>query len=142
MTEHATLERQAAQRMGERERAALRRLGALMRAEATELAPGDWVAARLDPEVHLRDWGERLLPELSRLMVVEEPEGPNPWARRRSDRCPLNEEQEACLRRLAVLLRAEAAELGRASPLGRRLGGWGIRLALECEDPERAPGLV
>jgi hypothetical protein len=54
-------------------------------------------------------------------------------------RQPLAEEEEAALRRLAAAMRAEAAELaGRDEGLARRLDGSGVRLALECERPQRA----
>lgn len=140
MTMQVTRER--AQRLRERERAALRRLGTLMRAEAAELGPHQWVAERLDPATPLRDWGERVLPELSTLMAAGAPESPHPWTRQSSERSPLSEEEEGSLRRLAVLLRAEAAELGPRSPVARRLSGWAIHLALDVERPERPPGLV
>jgi len=122
------------------EQAALRRVTAQMIAEAAELSPTTWVAGRLRLEVD--DWGERVLPELALLMAVDRrQDSPESWIRIRSDRCPLASEEEACLRRVAALLRAEAAELGPDSSVGARLDGWGIRLALECENPSR-PGLV
>ena len=141
MNEHATLER--APELHEREEASLRRLSAQMHAEAEELPQGGWVAERLDSQASLWEWGERVLPELAALMAVEaahEPAGS--WVRRRSDQSPLREDEEACLRRMAALLRAEAAELGEGSRLGRRLDGWGIRLALRCEVPDRSPRIA
>lgn len=141
MSAHAQARDRRSPELHEREDAALRRLGTLMRAEAAELGPDDWVAERLDTEIQLSDWGERVLPELSRLMG-EPAESDHPWARRSADRKALSEEQESCLRRLAVSLRAEATELGQGSPVGRRLGAWGLWLAVECEDPERSLGLV
>lgn len=142
MNAQAQSRHRPAPQLHEREGAALRRLETLMRAEAAELGPDDWMAERLDPGDRLSDWGERILPELSRLAAVERGEDDQPWARRSLDHRLLNDEQEGCLRRVAVLLRAEAAELGHGSPVGRRLGGWGLWLALEFEDPERSLGLV
>ena len=134
-----TLERQRAWDFDNRERAALRRLAAHMKAEAVEL-DGKWVAPRLDSDAGLPDWGERVIPELTALMSTEGTPTVVPartWTGRRTDACPLSREEEACLRRTAALLRAEAAELGGESEIGRRFDAWGSRLALECEDPDR-----
>jgi hypothetical protein len=128
------------ERLGGREQAALRRVAAQMIAESAELPPTTWVAERL--RLELDGWGERVLPELASLMAVDRrADSSQSWIRRRSDRCPLTLEDEACLRRVAALLRAEATELGPESSVGARLDGWGIRLGLECENPS-APGLV
>jgi hypothetical protein len=114
------------------EDAALRRVAAQTNAEAAELPPTAWVAERLQVD----EWGDRVLPELASLMAVDRGQQPaQSWTRRRADRSPATLEGEACLRRVAALLRAEAAELGSESPLGARLGSWGIKLALECESP-------
>jgi len=119
------------------EQAALRRLAALMRAEADELPPGCWVRRQLESDVAVGGWGDIVLPELARLVQHDEP-APDRWSRRR-ERSLLADEEEAVLRRLAAAMRAEAAELGApASALGRRLDGWGIRLALACEGAPRA----
>jgi hypothetical protein len=141
MSEQATLER--APELHEREEASLRRLTAQMHAEADELPGGGWVVEHLHPKGDVREWGERVLPELATLMAAEAADEPaDSWVRRRTDRSPLRDEEEACLRRVAALLRAEAAELGDGSRLGRRLDGWGIRLALRCEVPERSPRIA
>ena len=128
------------ERLDVREQAALRRVGAQMIAEAAELPPTTWVAEHLRLEVD--EWGERVLPELALRMAVDRRrDAAEPWIRRRSDRCPLTLEEEACLRRVASFQRAEATELGPGSSVGARLDGWGIRLGLECENPSR-PGLA
>jgi hypothetical protein len=120
-------------RLGAREQAALRRVAAQMVAEAAELPPTSWVAEHLRLDVD--EWGERVLPELAVFMAVERRQDPaQDWIRRRSDRCPLTWEEEACLRRVASLFRAEAAELGAESSVRTRLDSWGIHLALECEN--------
>ena len=132
--------RAGSQRLDAREHAALRRVAAQMISEAAELPPTSWATEHLRLDVD--EWGERVLPELASLMAVDRrQDSPESWIRVRSDRCPLASEEEACLRRVAALLRAEAAELGPESSVGARLDGWGIRLALECENPSR-PGLV
>jgi hypothetical protein len=132
--------REVRQRLDVREQAALRRVGAQMIAEAAELPPTTWVAEHLRLEVD--EWGERVLPELALHMAVDRrQDAAEPWIRRRSDRCPLTLEEEACLRRVASFQRAEATELGSGSSVGARLDSWGIRLALECENPS-APGPV
>ncbi|MGP8240921.1 MAG: hypothetical protein ACLQQB_04025 [Solirubrobacteraceae bacterium] len=133
----APLPRVAAQMVVDpREQAALRRLSAQMIAEANELAPTTWAAQRLRLEVD--GWGERVLPELAVLMAVDRTQdSAQSWIRTRSVRCPLALEEEASLRRVAALLRAEAAELGSESSVGARLDSWGIRLAVECENPGR-----
>ena len=139
-----TLERQRAREIDRREQAALRRLAAHMKAEAVEL-DGKWVAERLDSDAGLPDWGERVIPELTALMSTEGTPTVVPartWASRRTDPCPLSGDEEACLRRTAALLRAEAAELGGESEIGRRFDAWGSRLALECEDPDRPPRIL
>jgi len=124
-------------RLADDEQAALRRLAAQMHAEADELPPTSWVAEHLRLDVE--GWGERVLPQLFSLMAVEDTEQlPDSWVRRRSDSCPLTLAEEASLRRLAAILRAEAAELGPASEIGVHLDSWGIRLALQCESP---PGM-
>jgi hypothetical protein len=141
MNAHATLERTPD--VQEREEASLRRLAAQMKAEANELPQGGWVVKHLDPQDGLWEWGERVLPELAARMAAETDHEPaDSWVRRRSDESALDEEEEACLRRMAALLRAEAAELGEGSGLGKRLDGWGIRLALRCEAPERSPKIA
>jgi len=128
------------ERLRGREQAALRRVAAQMIAESAELPPTTWVAERLRLEPDA--WGERVLPELAALMAVDRRrDSSQSWVRRRSDHCPLTLDDEACLRRVAALLRAEATELGPDSSVGARLDGWGIRLGLECENPS-APGLV
>ena len=144
MNTAATLERQRAREIDKKEQAALRRLAAHMRAEAVELE-GEWVAERLDSDAGLPDWGDRVIPELSALMSAEGTQTVTPtpvFVRHRTDPCPLSEDEEACLRRTAALLRAEAAELGRDSMIGRRFDGWGSRLTPECEDPNRPPRTV
>lgn len=116
------------------EQAALRRVSAHINAEAAELPPNTWLAGRLDTEID--HWDTQLLPELERLMSSEqEPEASSSWARVRSDPCPLTQPEEACLRRIAAVLRAEADELGSASPVGARMDRLGIVLWLECEAP-------
>jgi len=140
----ATLERHRAREINQREQAALRRLAAHMSAEVAELEER-WVADRMGPDAGLPDWGERVIPELSALMSVEGTPTVVPsevWVRHRTDQCPLSQEEEACLRRTAALLRAEAAELGGDSEIGRRFDRWGNRLALECEEPNRPPRIV
>ncbi|MDX6647618.1 MAG: hypothetical protein QOK40_3345 [Miltoncostaeaceae bacterium] len=134
-----TLARRAAPARAEREEAALRRLAAVMRAEAAELPPGCWVRRQLEGDVALGGWGDLVLPELARLVHEDEPD-PDHWTRRRDSRSPLAEEEEAVLRRISALMRAEAAELDAPrSGLARRLDGWGIRLALVCERGPRGP---
>jgi hypothetical protein len=121
------------QRVEAREQAALRRVAAQMIAEAAELPSTSWVAEHLRIEVD--EWGERVLPQLACVMAVEgRQDAAQSWIRRRSDRCPLTWDEEACLRRIASLFRAEAAELGPNSSAGTRLDSWGIRLAMECEN--------
>jgi hypothetical protein len=140
----ATIERQRAREIDQREQAALRRLAAHMRAEAAELEER-WVAHRIGPDAGLPDWGERVIPELSALMSAEGTPTVEPsqaWVRHRTEGCPLSWEEEACLRRTAALLRAEAAELGEDSEIGRRFDRWGSQLAVECEDPSRPPRIV
>ncbi len=130
----STDRRARAHRPDAREQAALRRVAAQMQAEAAELPATTWVAERLRLEVD--QWGERVLPELALLMAIDRRQEPaQSWTRRRPDGCPLTMEEEACLRRVAALLRAEAAELGSDSSVGARLDSWGIQLALECESP-------
>jgi hypothetical protein len=116
------------------ERAALRRVAAQITAEAAELPENTWLAERLSLEI--RVWDRRVLPELALAMASElGPEPPQPWVRVRPERCPLMLAEEASLRRVAALLRAEAAELGPESVGGAYLDSLGIRLALECESP-------
>jgi hypothetical protein len=130
----STNRRTRSQRPDAREQAALRRVAAQMQAEAAELPPTTWVAERLHLQVD--EWGERVLPELALLMAIDRrQEWAQSWMRRRPEGCPLTMEEEACLRRVAALLRAEAAELGSESPVGARLDSWGIQLALDCEHP-------
>jgi hypothetical protein len=125
--------RDGQQRLEAREQAALRRVAAQMTAEAAELPPTSWVAQHLRLEVD--QWGERMLPELARVMAAERRQDTaHSWVRRRTDRCPLTWDEEASLRRVASLLRAEAGELGPESSAGTRLDRWGIQLALECEN--------
>jgi hypothetical protein len=115
-----------------REQAALRRVSAHVNAEAAELPSNTWLAERLGIEIN--QWDELVLPELARLMSSDRGSGsPQSLARVRSDRCPLTELEESCLRRIAAVLRAEADELGSESPLGARLDRLGITLWLECE---------
>ena len=116
------------------EEAALRRVSAHLQAEAAELDPGSWLHARIVGDHWVGDWGERVLPELAGLM--SEDWEVDRWVGRSHERCPLDGRDEAALRRLAAHLRAEARELGDESPLGRRLEGWGIRIALDCGRPE------
>jgi hypothetical protein len=116
------------------EEAALRRLSAHLQAEAAELDPGSWLYAHLVADQWVGDWGERVVPELAGLMSPSWEA--DRWVGRSHERCPLEGTDEAALRRLAALLRAEAVELGDESPLGRRLEGWGIRIALDCARPE------
>jgi hypothetical protein len=119
-----------------REEAALRRLAAVMRAEADELPPDCWVRQQLEGDVAVGGWGDIVLPELARLVQDDDLE-PDRWTRR-GGRSPLCDDEEAVLRRISVLMRAEAAELGGPrSALARRLDGWGIRLALACERSPR-----
>src|ERR1700674_2339650 len=71
----------------EEEHAALRRVAAEMGAEAAELPPTSWVAEHL--RLGVEDWGERVLPELFRLMATEDTEQlPHSLVRTRSERCP------------------------------------------------------
>lgn len=117
-----------------RERAALRRVSAQITAEAAELPDNTWLAERLGLEI--RVWDKQVLPELALAMTGEQwPEPPESWVRVRPERCPLMLAEEAALRRVAALLRAEAAELGSESSGGAYLESLGIRLALECERP-------
>jgi hypothetical protein len=117
-----------------REQAALRRVGAQIHAEAAELPPTAWLAERLG--LGIDEWDEHVLPELATAMANGRgPEPPQSWVRVRSERCPLMLAEEACVRRVAAFLRAEAAELGPASSVGTHLESLGIRLALECESP-------
>ena len=117
-----------------RETAALRRVAAQITAEAAELPDNTWLAERLDLEIRM--WDKQVLPELALAMAGElGPEPPQPWVRVRPERCPLMLDEEAALRRVAALLRAEAAELGPESGGGAYLESVGIRLALECERP-------
>jgi hypothetical protein len=116
------------------ERAALRRVAAQITAEAAELPENTWLAERLDLEI--RVWDKQVLPELALAMAGEPgPEPPESWVRVRPEGCPLMLAEEASLRRVAALLRAEAAELGSESVGGAYLDSLGIRLALECESP-------
>ena len=116
------------------EQAALRRVAAHVNAEAAELPPDTWLAPRLEIEIH--QWGERVLPDLARLMSGERGSDPMvSWVRVRSDRCPLTRTEESCLRRIASVLRAEADELGPASSVGVHLSRLGIMIWLECEPP-------
>lgn len=143
-TTAATLERQRAREIDGREQAALRRLASHMKAEAVEL-DGKWVVEHMYSDTGLPDWGDRVIPELSALMSAEDTPTVVPsriWVQRRTDQWPLNRDEEACLRRTASLLRAEAVELGAESKIGRRFDAWGSRLALECEDPDRPPRVV
>jgi hypothetical protein len=114
----------------EGEEAALRRLSAHLRAEAEELEPGSWLHERLVAEEWIGEWCDRIVADVGRLM------GPSwesdRWVGRAYERCPLEAPEEASLRRLAAVMRAEAAELGDRSALGRRLEGWAIRIALDC----------
>jgi hypothetical protein len=116
------------------EEAALRRMSAHLRAEAEELEPGTWLHDRLVADDWIHESCDRIVAELGRLM------GPSwesdRWVGRASEMCPLDAPEEAALRRLAALMRAEAAELGGGSALGRRLESWGIRIALDCGRPE------
>jgi hypothetical protein len=121
------------------EEAALRRVAAHLRAEAAELEPGSWLHARLVADHWIGDWGEHVLPELDGL--VSPAWEADHWVGRTSARCPLEEAEESALRRLAAHQRAEAVELGDASPLARRLERWGIRIALDCARPEAPPRL-
>jgi len=132
--------REESQRLDPREQAALRRVAAQMIAEAAELPSTSWAAQRL--RVDVDEWGERVLPELASLMAAEPgQQSAGSWIRTRSDRCRLTLEEEACLRRVASNLRAEAAELGPGSVMGSRLDSWVIRLALDCER-RRPPRLI
>ncbi len=118
-----------------RDQAALRRVSAHLHAEAAELPPDTWLAERL--EIEINQWDERVLPELAHLMSSDNGSGsPYSSLRVRSDRCPLTQPEESCLRRISAVLRAEADELGSESPLGTRLDRMGIMLWLECEAPE------
>jgi hypothetical protein len=121
----------------EREEAALRRLAAAMRAEADELPFGCWVRRKLESDVAVGGWGDLVLPQLARLVQDDEPE-PDRWTRPR-ERSPLAADEEAVLRRLGAMMRAEAAELAEpGSALARRLDGWGIRLCIACEQTAAA----
>lgn len=125
------------------EEAAVRRLAALMRAEAAELGGASWVGARLEiGDDDLRGWGARVLPELQALMGAAGGPDAEPWALGRPDPCPLSPGEVAALRRIAHGMRAEAAELRPDSPLARRLDGWGVRLALECSEPGCSPQVL
>lgn len=127
----------AVRELKDREEAALRRVTSAMRAEAAELPPESWVRLRLE-QGPLADWGESLLDDLAALMRAESAGGDGSFFVPRPRACPLDEREEASLRRLATLLRAEAAELDSlSSAVGRRLYGLGVRLALECEHPLR-----
>lgn len=134
MTGNATLEGpRRAIRARPAEEAALRRVSALMRAEAAELDERCWLARHLEVAVEdLRVWGPRVLPELRALTSPTGIRYADPWAAG-PDPCPLAPPEVAALRRIGVWMRAEAAELG-GSQLARRLDGWGVRLALECEE--------
>ena len=117
-----------------REQAALRRVAAQITAEAAELPENTWLAERLGLEI--RVWDKQVLPELALAMAGElGPEPPQSWVRVRPERCPLMLAEEASLRRVAALLRAEASELGPESVGGAYLESVGVRLALECESP-------
>ena len=117
-----------------REQAALRRVAAQISAEAAELPPNTWLAERLGLEIGV--WDKQVLPELALAMTGElGPEPPQPWVRVRPERCPLMLAEEASLRRIATVLRSEAAELAPESSVAAHLDGLGIRLALACETP-------
>jgi hypothetical protein len=121
-----------------RETAALLSSAAQITAEAAELPDNTWLAERLGLEI--RVWDKQVLPELALAMARGlGPEPPQPWVRVRRDQCPSMLAEEAALRRLAALLRAEAAELGPESAGGACLESVGIRLALECERPGEMP---
>lgn len=122
--------------LSESELAALRRVAAHMRAEAAELEAGSWVRDRLEEEDEPSRWSARVLPELrARLDAASEN---HRWIRGRSKASRLSRHEEAALRRLGALMRAEAAELDRSvSAVARRLDAAGIRLSLECEDADR-----
>jgi hypothetical protein len=125
------------------EEAAVRRLAALMRAEAAELGDVSWVGVRLGiGDEDLRGWGARVLPELQALMNAAGGSEVEPWAVGRPEPCPLTSGEVAALRRVAHGMRAEAAELRPDSPLARRLDGWGVRLALECAEPGCSPQVL
>jgi len=125
---------QPSPQLAEQEEAALRRVAAEMTVEAAELPPTSWVAVHL--RLGVEGWGERVLPELFSLMAAEDAAQPaQPWIRVRSDHCPLTLEEEASLRRVSAILRAEGAELVPTSQVGARLNSWGIRLAVEFERP-------
>jgi len=117
--------------------AALRRVAALMAAETAELPAHGRLRPRLAADVAIGGWGDIVLPELSALMRELEP-GRELFVRERAPHPPLRAQEEAAARRLAALLRAEAAELADATPASaRRLDAWGIRLAIECQRPQR-----
>lgn len=117
-----------------REQAALRRLTALMRAEAAELEPTSPLRARLDGDGEIVAWAEQALPEIAAILQ-DGTDDDNPWSPRRGP-SPFDPADEAVLRRIAAHLRAEAEEL-ESSPLGRRLQHWGVRLALASAHPHR-----
>jgi len=121
------------------EEGALRRLAAHLEAEAAELEPGSWLHSRLVADQWIGDWGEHVLPQLAD--VVSPAWEADDWVGRTHAHCPLDEAEESALRRLAAHLRAEARELGDASPLGRRFERWGIRIGLDCARPEAPPRL-
>jgi hypothetical protein len=136
MNEHRTLtgHREWSESPDAREQAALRRVTAQIAAEAAELPDDTWLAERLGLEI--RVWDKQVIPELALAMTGEPgPQPPESWVRVRPERCPLMVAEEAALRRLAALLRAEAAELGPESAGGAYLDSLGIRLAVECERP-------
>ena len=121
-----------------REEAALRRLAAQITAEAAELPENTWLAERLGLEIRL--WDKQVLPELALAMAGEPgPEPPESWVRVRPERCPLTLAEEASLRRVAALLRAEATELGPKSLGGARTSKawesgslWSARAPVAC----------
>jgi len=114
--------------------AALRRLTALTRAEAGELAPGSWVRQRLEADAAAPDWPDRMLPELVAMHGGEREDDARLWPV--AEHSILSADEAAALRRLGSAMRAEAAELGvQGSPGAARLDGWGIRLMLEVGRP-------
>ncbi len=138
--EQAALRRVAAPMIVDaHEQAALRRLTAQMIAEAVELPPTTWVAGACTSKSMDPDAASAPRASLAHGPLTAGKTRPQSWVRVRSDRCPLTLEEEACLSRVAALLRAEAVELGPESSVGARLDSRGIRLALECENPNR-PG--
>ena len=117
-----------------REQAALRRVAAQISAEAAELPPNTWLAERLGLEI--RVWDKQVLPELALAMAGElGPEPPQSWVRVRPERCPLMLAEEASLRRVATVLRAEAAELGPESSVAAHLEGWASGSPLHASAP-------